>query len=224
MNSANPILFYFDYISPFSYLASRLIEDLASKHQRQTDWRCISVNQVFRELEATPPGIAPRKSTYTFHDFTRQAEYYGIPVRMPDVFPVACGPLRQAFYHIKANNPAQAKAFAAALLTAYWSQGINIGEPEGVLEAVADTGIDADLMTAAMANTKAKQQVKQEATDAAVHDLFGVPFMVVDGRVSSAPIEWSILTASWHRKRDNDYSKPTRCNAARSFSSRVGSI
>lgn len=181
MNSSNPILFYFDYLSPFSYLASRLIEDVAAKHQRQTDWRCISVNQIFRELEATPPGIAPRKSGYMFRDFARQADHYGIPVRMPQTFPVACGPARQAFYHIKASDPALAKAFAGALLTAHWGRGVNISEPEEVLAALVDTGVGEDILTAALANQEAKQQVKQEADDAAAHDLFGVPFMVADG-------------------------------------------
>ena len=41
MNSGNPILFYFDYISPFSFLASRMIEYVAAKNQRPTDRRCI---------------------------------------------------------------------------------------------------------------------------------------------------------------------------------------
>ena len=43
------------------------------------------------------------------------------------------------------------------------------------------TGVDGELLMATMANAEAKQQVKQEATDAVQHDLFGVPFMVADG-------------------------------------------
>ena len=181
MNDANPILFYFDYISPFSYLASRLIDDVAAKHGRDTDWRCISVSQIFRELDATPPGIAPRKSTYAFKDLARLAAYLEIPINTPKKFPVACGPARQAFYHIKAGDPALAKAFASALLEGYWHRGLDIGEPDGMRAAVAETGVDDALLAAALENADAKQQVKQEADDAAAHDLFGVPFMVADG-------------------------------------------
>ena len=181
MSGGNPILFYFDYISPFSYLASRLIDKVAAKHGRDTDWRCISVNQIFRELNATPPGIAPRKSDYTFKDLTRLAAYFDIPISIPKKFPVACGPARQAFYHIKATDPELARAFASALLESYWTRGLDIGEQDGVLAAAAGTGVNETLLAAAMQDVEAKQQVKQEAADAATHGLFGVPFMVADG-------------------------------------------
>jgi len=181
MGNDSSILFYFDYISPFSYLASRMIDNVATRHGRETDWRCISVNQVFRELEVTPPGIAPRKSTYIFKDLARQADYFEIPINMPKKFPVACGPARQAFYHIKAADPVLAKAFASSLLEAYWNRGIDISEPEGVRAAATDTGVDEAMLAAALENVEAKRQVQQEAIDAAAHDLFGVPFIVVDG-------------------------------------------
>ena len=181
MSNDSPILFYFDYVSPFSYLASSQIEEVAAKHGRATDWRCISVNQVFRELKVTPAGIAPRKSTYLFKDLARQAAYFGIPINIPEKFPVACGPARQAFYHIKAADPALAKAFALALLEGYWNRGLDIGEPEGVCAAIAETGVDEVMLATALENAEAKQQAKKEADDAAVHDLFGVPFMIADG-------------------------------------------
>ncbi len=181
MSNDSPILFYFDYISPFSYLASRQIEDVAAKHGRDTDWRCISVNQVFRELEVTPAGIAPRKSTYLFKDLARQAAYFNIPINMPKMFPVACGPARQAFYHINATDPALAKAFASALLEGYWNRGLDIGEPDGMRAAIVETSVDEEMLAAALENAEAKQQVKQETDGAAAHDLFGVPFMVADG-------------------------------------------
>ena len=181
MSGDNPILFYFDYISPTSYLASRLIDKVADKHGRDTDWRCISVNQIFRELNATPPAIAPRKSTYVSRDLARLSEYFGIPIEVPKKFPVACGPARQAFYHIKATDSALAKAFASALLEGYWIRGLDIGEPDGIQAAMADSGVDEEMLAAAFENAEAKQQVKQEAEDAAAYDLFGVPFMVADG-------------------------------------------
>ena len=181
MSNDSTIIFYFDYISPFSYLASCLIEDVAARHGRDTDWRCISVNQIFRELEVMPAGIAPRKSTYLFKDLARQATYFNISFNMPNKFPVACGPARQAFYHIKATNPALAKLFALALLEGYWNRGLDIGEPDGVRAAIAETGVDEVMLTEALENAEAKQQVKQEADNAATHDLFGVPFIVADG-------------------------------------------
>ena len=44
--------------------------------------------------------------------------------------------------------------------------------------AIADSGVDEAMLSAALENAEAKQQVKQKADDAAAHNLFGVPFMV----------------------------------------------
>lgn len=35
---SSPLHFYFDFISPYGWLASERVEALASKHGRQVDW------------------------------------------------------------------------------------------------------------------------------------------------------------------------------------------
>ena len=46
------IAFYFDFSSPYGYLASTQIEDLAARHGRTVDWRPILLGVVYPELRA----------------------------------------------------------------------------------------------------------------------------------------------------------------------------
>ena len=41
MNPPAPLLFYFDFISPFGYFASLRVEALAARHGRTVDWHAM---------------------------------------------------------------------------------------------------------------------------------------------------------------------------------------
>ena len=45
---ANPIDFYFDFSSPYGYLASEKVEALAAKHGRSVNWCPILLGVVFK--------------------------------------------------------------------------------------------------------------------------------------------------------------------------------
>ena len=51
---ADPIDFYFDFGSPYGYLASLRIDDVAAKHDRQVAWRPMLLGAVFKN-EGTQP-------------------------------------------------------------------------------------------------------------------------------------------------------------------------
>ena len=51
---AKPIDFYFDFSSPYGYLASEKIEALAAKHGRGVNWCPILLGVVFKVTGSAP--------------------------------------------------------------------------------------------------------------------------------------------------------------------------
>jgi 2-hydroxychromene-2-carboxylate isomerase len=45
---ANPIDFYFDYSSPYGYIAAMKIDDIAARHGRAVNWKPILLGAVFK--------------------------------------------------------------------------------------------------------------------------------------------------------------------------------
>jgi 2-hydroxychromene-2-carboxylate isomerase len=83
-----PIAFYFDFSSPYSYIASEWIEALAARHGRTVRWHAILLGVTFQAAELTSPVDHPIKRDYAMHDFERSARFEGVPLRIPEKFPI----------------------------------------------------------------------------------------------------------------------------------------
>ena len=72
-----PIDFYFDFSSPYGYLAAQKIEALAAKHGRAVDWHPVLLGVVFRQTGTAPLTDVPLKGDYSRRDFERSARFHG---------------------------------------------------------------------------------------------------------------------------------------------------
>jgi 2-hydroxychromene-2-carboxylate isomerase len=79
------IEFYFDFISPFSYLAHHRLPDLAARHGYSLDYRVADLAELRRLAGNTGPRQTeqPLKLPYSRTDQRRWAERYGIPIKPP---------------------------------------------------------------------------------------------------------------------------------------------
>ena len=75
---AAPIDFYFDFSSPYGYLAAQKIDALAAKHGRTVDWHPLLLGVVFKETGMAPLTMVPLKGEYSKRDFARSARFHGI--------------------------------------------------------------------------------------------------------------------------------------------------
>jgi 2-hydroxychromene-2-carboxylate isomerase len=86
---AAPIDFYFDFSSPYGYLAAQKIDALAAKYGRAVDWRPVLLGVIFKETGMAPLTVVPLKGEYSKRDFARSARFHGITgFRMPSKFPI----------------------------------------------------------------------------------------------------------------------------------------
>ena len=165
-----PIDFYFDFSSPYGYLASQKIEPLASKHGRAVTWRPMLLGAAFKVSGAGPLPSVPLKGEYSKRDFLRSARFHGVPFRIPDVFPISTLHACRAFY-ATGNVP-----MAKSLFKAYFVDNVNIGEADNVLKIAASLGLKPDLNDPAL-----KDKTRAEVDAAVARGVFGSPYIVVDG-------------------------------------------
>src|SRR6185436_15951605 len=83
-----PVQFYFDFSSPYSYIASEWIEAVAARHGRRVQWHAILLGVTFQAAELKTPVSYPIKRDYTLRDFERSARFAGLPYRQPEAFPI----------------------------------------------------------------------------------------------------------------------------------------
>lgn len=179
---AKPIEFYFDFSSPYGYIASHLIDDVAARHGREVDWKPFLLGAVFKVAGTKPLTEVPLKSDYSRKDFSRSARMYKIPFEMPAKFPISTVTAARAFYWLAARDAALARRFARAAYAAYFAEGRDISDTELVLSLGEGLGVGREGLAAGVQEPAVKEKLKA-VTDEAITErgVFGSPFVFVDG-------------------------------------------
>ncbi|HEX5634473.1 MAG TPA: 2-hydroxychromene-2-carboxylate isomerase, partial [Gemmatimonadales bacterium] len=181
MNPPAPIEFYFDFSSPYTYIASEWIEPLAARHGRTVRWHAILLGATFQAAQLRSPVDHPLKREYSLRDFERSARFEGLPYRLPPRFPIATQNAARVFWWIAERDPAQAGAWAHHGLRAVFTRGIDLSDAARLREVAAEFGLDAEAAEAAWSDPLWKGRLKAVNDAAIAAGVFGAPFVVVDG-------------------------------------------
>lgn len=176
-----PIEFYFDFSSPFGYLASEKIDQLAAKYGREVMWRPFLLGAVFKITGGMPTMLVPIKGDYYKRDFPRSARYLGVAYRQPTTFPMNALAPSRAFYWLDAKDPVRAGELAHALYRAYFVDDVDISVTENTLAVAAKMGLDADEVRSGINDAVVKDRTKAEVEKAIAKGAFGSPYIIVDG-------------------------------------------
>jgi len=173
--------FYFDFSSPYGYLASQKVEALAHKHGRSVNWCPILLGAIFKVTGGAPLPNLPLKGDYARRDFLRSAKFHGIPMKYPSTFPISGVAPTRAVIWLKGKEPAKVPALVKALYTALFVDDVNISEAENVIKVAASIGCDANASRAALSDQAVKDKTKAEVDAALARGVFGSPYIVIDG-------------------------------------------
>jgi len=173
-------VFYFDYSSPYSYLAALRIGELLP----DATWRPIAFGALIRELGKLPWSLGPGRAA-GIREIERRAAARGVPpLRWPDGWPdrsYSLLPLRAA---LVAEDQDLLQPFSAAAYRMMFVDGRTLTEPADVLEAAAAAGLDTDGVAIGIADPAIKARLRAY-TDAAIErKVAGVPTVAVGGELS----------------------------------------
>ncbi len=177
----SPIDFYFDFSSPYGYLAAEQIETLGMRVGREINWHPILLGAIFKVTGGQPLTSHAFKGDYSLMDFKRSAAYYGIPYNPPKTFPIATQNSCRAVLWMHQKNPAHAKTLALELYRAFFRDDRDIGKFDVIADLASTLGYDESEITAASQSDEIKAQLKTEVEAAIAKKVFGSPYFIVDG-------------------------------------------
>lgn len=175
-----PIDFYFDFSSPYGYLASHRIDKIAEGHDRSVTWRPYLMGVVFKINGRTPLPDLPLVGDYARRDFARSARLHGVPFNAPSRLPISAVAASRAYYWLYDQDPQKAKVLARALYGAFFVDDQNIAEPDVVASVAESVGVDNVAMAKALQDADVKNRLRQETDAAIARGVFGSPYVVVD--------------------------------------------
>jgi 2-hydroxychromene-2-carboxylate isomerase len=180
MNAA-PIDFYFDFSSPYSYIASEWIEALAARHGRTVNWKAILLGATFQAAELKSPVSHPIKREYSLRDFERSARFAGVPIKLPEKFPISTQNAARLFWCLQAKNGTTAIQWARHCLRAYFARSVDLSDAEALKGLAVEFGLGAQEAEGIWTDPQWKAKLKSVNDAAIAAGVFGAPFFVIDG-------------------------------------------
>lgn len=178
--------FYFDYSSPYGYLASERIEAIAEANNYRVVWRPILLGAIFKVTGQAPLIEAPLKGDYAVMDFARSAREHKLDYQHPQTFPVgavaACRATLWIRDHKDESIRLQTSEFVHATFRAYYTQGKDITNPPTLSANATALGIKADDILEGIQQAEVKNALRTEVEKAIAAGVFGSPMMIVDGQ------------------------------------------
>jgi 2-hydroxychromene-2-carboxylate isomerase len=180
-SAPDPIEFWFDFSSPYGYLASYRIDEIGQEAGRAVTWRPYLLGVVFKSSGQSPLVSQPMRGPYHVKDMQRSARKMNVPLVLPEGFPMATIAACRAFYWQEATDPRRARDLAKALYRAAFAQGRNIATAEVVADVGKEIGIDPAALSAGIGTPAVKERLKTETDTAIARGIFGSPFILIDG-------------------------------------------
>lgn len=177
------IEFFFDYSSPWTFLAYDRIERIAKEMGAQLVWRPFLVGGVFNSINPSVyqrrENPIPPKDNYYQKDMRDWAKLQGIRLGKPSVFPVnSVKALRGAFL---AEDAGKISPYSRAMFEAYWSDLRDISQDDVIADVVEKVGMDRDAFFTGLASQEVKDRLRANTDDLIKRGGFGSPTMFVDG-------------------------------------------
>ena len=175
--------FYFDISSPWTYLAFSRVENIAQKCGVDIDWKPIlvggvfnSVNETVYEQRANPH---PVKGRYYVKDLQDWAQFCGIEIGAPPVFPVrAVNLMRAALVALDADCLPD---FSRSAFHAYWGELRDVSQPEELAQICTGVGLDPNDVAEKINSDDIKGRLRTNTEELVARGGFGSPTMFING-------------------------------------------
>ena len=172
--------FYFDFISPYSYLAYKKLKFLDYKNKINIIFKPILLGGLHKLGGITAPAFNKHKMKNMKNDCELVAKKNNIEFKWNDKFPVNSLQIMRGYLSI--NNELKEKFFDLCF-DSYWKENIDLSNSVNIENILNECSIDKKNFFKDIENQKIKDELKKLTNDAFEKDIFGAPTFVVNNKI-----------------------------------------
>ena len=166
---------FYDYNCPFCFLGIKRLEVLEREFALEIDWKGIEIHP-----EIPPQGIKRSntlKRKYLVQNLEQLCDEDSSELKLPGI-------LANSRLSLEASEFAKTKNkfrdFHLGIYKAYFQEGENIGEPEGILKVGQESGLQLDELRECLISRTMLEKIEDNKMEAEGHQVFGVPTFIFD--------------------------------------------
>jgi 2-hydroxychromene-2-carboxylate isomerase len=174
------VKYYFDYYSPYAYLASTQLP----KQDFEVEYCPVSIFDVMDLVHNQPTPKCPAKLAYVMRDTVRWAQHYAVPLKLNEQWWAALesNAISMRLYScgaLAALRLGHFDAYHRGLFEAIWGRPRDVVSEEGRMGLLQALGVPAQDVWALARTKEIESQLNQRNAEAAAAGVFGVPMFVV---------------------------------------------
>ena len=170
--------FYFDFISPYSYLAHKKIINLNLRNI--FNYKAILLGGLHNLAEVTPPAFNERKMKNMKDDCVLISKKNQIQFKWNEKFPINSLYLMRGFLIIDDNKK---NKFIDLCFDAYWKDNVDISLDNSIQKILSNCEINPAFFEKGIKEQKIKDKLKDLTKEAFKLDVFGAPTFIVNNKL-----------------------------------------
>jgi len=175
-----PIIeFYFDFLSPYSYLAWQWLRK--NREHFCFEYYPVIMGHVIHHYETKGPAEIKPKREYLSKYCLRYSRLNGVPFTWPEKIPFnSLYALRMA---LKVSAGSEQFEVIDLIFRSGWGKGMDIGDPDILLRELNKVDLDGERLMECVASKESRLALKNNVKRAQSKAVFGVPSFIVDGEL-----------------------------------------
>ena len=175
-----PFEFYFDFGSPYSFIAHKRIEIIEKENEIKIKYKPVLLGGLLKLAGIKANADIPVKGRYMIKDCKLCAEKYHIEFKFNNYFPIITLNLMRCVLVAEKKNFKQ--NFINKIFDAIWKDGLNLNDDTVVEKIIKSFKIDSKVFLYEVANNEIKEELKKRTTEAFEKGIFGLPTFLMNNK------------------------------------------
>ena len=176
-----PFEFYFDFVSPYSFLAHKVINKLESKNSIKIKYNPILFGGLHNLHGIKAPAFIPAKAKHMIRDCKLIAEKNKIKFKFNSYFPIKSLNLMRGVLVAEEDN--YKSYYIDTIFNAIWKDGLDMNDENIIQKILKNLNVNPKTFLLRVASSAIKESLKEKTNDAYEKGIFGAPSFVANNKI-----------------------------------------
>ena len=176
-----PFDFYFDFISPYSFLAHKEIIKIERKNSIKIKYKPILLGGLHNLHGIKAPAFIPAKAKHMIRDCKLIAEKNNIKFKFNSYFPIKSLNLMRGVFVAEEDN--YKSLYIDSIFNAIWQDGLNMNDENVIHKVLKNLNINPKTFDLRSASSSIKESLRKRSNAAYERGIFGAPTFVSNNKI-----------------------------------------
>jgi len=172
--------FYFDIISPYSYIARKKIQKIKENKKAIFNYKPILLGGLHNLAGISAPAFNKYKMKNMQNDCELVSKKNDISFIWNSKFPINSLSIMRGYLSVNDN---QKDKYLNVFFDAYWKDNLNLSSEKKFLKLLENLEIDSKIFFEKIKQQSTKDELKELTSDAFKKEVFGAPTFIVNNKI-----------------------------------------